>query len=84
MASHASTGFTPTVPRTARVAGHSLAGARRAVIRARAAAVTRDMIRELVATPGIPAHPNRPAHLRLDALCERYRALGGDSADLLR
>jgi hypothetical protein len=84
MASHASTGFTPTVPRTARVAGHFLPGVRRAVIRARAAAVTRDMIREAVTTPGIPAHPDRPAHLRLDVLCERYRTLGGDPADLLR
>jgi hypothetical protein len=61
----------PTVTRT-----------RRAVIRFQAARVTGQIIRELIAQPE-PRHGRPPAHVRLDALTERYAALGGDPADLL-
>jgi hypothetical protein len=56
---------------------------RRAAIRLQARRVTNGMIRELVATPQIAA-PRTPLFVRLDALQERYAALGGDPADLVR
>jgi hypothetical protein len=61
----------PTVTRT-----------RRALIRFQAARVTGQIIRELIAQPE-PRHGRPPAHVRLDALTERYAALGGNPADLL-
>ena len=56
---------------------------RRAAIRLQAAHVTRGMIRELIAVPQTTA-PRTPLFARLDALQERYAALGGDPADLVR
>ena len=56
---------------------------RRAAIRLQAAHVTRDMIRELPAVAQTTA-PRTPLFVRLDALQERYAALGGDPADLMR
>ena len=61
----------------------ALAAVRRQVIRLQAARVTRGMIRELVALPQIAA-PRKPLFVRLDALQERYAALGGDPGDLVR
>jgi hypothetical protein len=61
----------------------ALDAVRRAAIRLQAAHVTRGMIRELVAVPQIAA-PRTPLFVRLDALQERYAALGGDPADLVR
>jgi hypothetical protein len=61
----------------------ALGAVRRAAIRLQAAHVTRGMIRELVAVPQTTV-PRTPLFARLDALQERYTALGGDPADLLR
>ena len=66
------------------LAAHPPFGAmRRAVIRLRAAHVAHGMLREMVAGPQVTA-PGRPLFVRLDALQERYTALGGDSGDLVR
>jgi hypothetical protein len=60
-----------------------LAGARRALVRLQAARASTTIIRELIAeTP--PRHDREPTFLRTDRLAERYAALGGDPADLLR
>ena len=61
----------------------TLGAVRRAAIRLQAAHVTRRMIRELVAVPQTTA-PRTPLFARLDALQERYAALGGDPADPAR
>jgi hypothetical protein len=55
---------------------------RRALIRLQAAHTTRQIINELSARPE-PRHGHKPATSRLDALSERYTALGGDPVDLL-
>jgi hypothetical protein len=55
---------------------------RRALIRLQAARATRQIIRELIARAE-PRHGRPPTHVRLDALTERYAALGGNPADLL-
>jgi hypothetical protein len=67
---------------TKRIKLPTLTRTRRALIRFEAAAVTRQIIRELISQPE-PRPGQPPAHVRLDALIERYAALGGDPADLL-
>lgn len=69
--------------RPAVAARPALGAVRRAAIRLQAARVNGRMIRELVTAPQIAA-PRTPLFLRLDALQERYAALGGDPADLVR
>ena len=76
--------FTTTARTIPHVGAPSFARTRRTLIRVRAARLTDRMIREMVAAPGIPAQPDHPAFPRLDALAERYEALGGDRSDLLR
>ena len=68
--------------RTRRIELPTVTRTRRALIRYQAARVTSQIIRELIARPE-PRHGRPPAHVRLDALTERYVALGGDPADLL-
>ncbi len=80
-----STTSLPTTDTTTRTITLSsrLAGARRALIRLQAARASATIIRELIAeTP--PRHGREPTFLRLDGLAERYAALGGEPADLLR
>jgi hypothetical protein len=61
-----------------------LAGAQRALLRVRAARLTGRMVREMVAAPDVARRPDEPAFPELDALVERYEALGGDPSILLR
>jgi hypothetical protein len=61
-----------------------LARAHRAVLRVRAARLTDRMVRETVAAPDVARRPGQPAFPELDALVERYEALGGDPSVLLR
>jgi hypothetical protein len=61
----------------------ALGAVRRAAIRVQAARVTGGMIRGLVTAPQIAAPPT-PLFARFDVLQERYAALGGDPADLMR
>jgi hypothetical protein len=56
---------------------------RRAVIRLRAAHLASGLLREMTAGSQVTA-PGRPLFARLDALEERYMALGGDPGDLVR
>jgi hypothetical protein len=67
-----------------RIHAAPLARAQRAVLRVRAARLTDRMVREMAAAPGIPCRPDRPAFAELDALAERYEALGGDRSVLIR
>jgi uncharacterized protein with LGFP repeats len=78
-----STTLTPvrTVPR---IDTAPLARVQRALLRVRAARLTDRMVREMVAAPGVPRRPDHPAFPQLDALAERYEALGGDRSVLLR
>ena len=73
-----------TIGRPTIVATPAFARARRAVIRLRAAQITRGMIRELHATDRVPPPGRQPLFTRLDDLTARYEALGGHPADLLR
>jgi hypothetical protein len=76
--------FTTTARTIPHVGAPSFARARRALIRLRAARLTDRMVREMVAAPGVPTRPHDPAFPQLDALAERYEALGGDRSVLLR
>jgi hypothetical protein len=90
------THLTPNIPAPAETIVHpgedhsltvplpAFARARRAAIRFRAARITRAMIRELLAIDRVPIPGRQPLFVRLDALTARYKALGGDPADLLR
>jgi hypothetical protein len=73
-----------TEKRSATVPMPAFARARRAVIRFRAAQITRGMLRELLAIDREPPRGRRPLFTRLDTLAARYEALGGHPADLLR
>ena len=84
MSAHASSSFSTTARTVAQVGVPTFARGRRALIRVRAGRLTDRMIRETVAAPGIPGRPDHPAFPWLDALAERYEALGGDRSDLLR
>ena len=68
---------------TARDARFDLAPLRRAHIRLQARSTTRRMVNEMIDRP-VPPHGRMPLFARLDALSARYRALGGDPADLVR
>ena len=61
----------------------ALGAMRRALVRLRAAHITHGMLRELIEGPQVTA-PGQPLFVRLDALQERYTALGGDPGDLVR
>jgi hypothetical protein len=67
-----------------RIHAAPLARAQRAVLRVRAARLTDRMVREMVAAPDVARRPGQPAFPELDALVERYEALGGDPSVLLR
>lgn len=78
-----STTSLPTTHTATIMSSPRFAGARRALIRLQAARAGTTIIRELIAeTP--PRHGREPTFLRLDRLAERYAALGGEPADLLR
>jgi hypothetical protein len=61
----------------------AFATVRRAVIRLRAAHVASGLLHEMTAGCQVTA-PRKPLFVRLDALQERYTALGGDPGDLVR
>jgi hypothetical protein len=76
--------FTTTARTIPHVGAPSFARARRALIRLRAVRLTDRMVREMVAAPDVARRPDQPAFPELDALVERYEALGGDPSLLLR
>jgi hypothetical protein len=83
----AQTSVHPREKRSITVPTPAFGRARRALIRFRAAQITRGMIRELLAIQQEPVRRRRrrdPLFVRLDALAVHYEALGGDPADLLR
>jgi hypothetical protein len=70
--------------RTLAAPAPGFATARRALIRLEAKRTSNAIIRELLAIhrEQVPGRP--PLFARLDLLCRRYEALGGDPSDLRR